>query len=363
MSLSVGRLPKLLNKCASSSLAILLAFTGYASIEAAEITISKRSDDDQSIITISGEIVEGDDDKFLALARKAPNSLVSLKSPGGLIEPAMEIGRMVWFNDMGTFVTEGECASACGLIWLAGNPRAISTNGKVGFHAVYTEPSKMMAKESSSGNALVGAYLSSLKLGSKVIEYATEASPRSMKWLNEADAEEIGLEVLFLDREFKAVDDYNAAVQRTVKARGKADRQVVDLYTSASRLGFAGAQNNLGDLYETGNGVNQDIPTAIYWYTRAAERGEPTAYYSLSSVLGKSADPDVLVEALKFAILANTHLPDGSNKAGALELVKDISDRIPPSYRMIALELAKKWVPLYQESSLLSDDPTPKTSQ
>lgn len=347
------------NKAACLSLAAIFAITPIAKNRAAEITISKPSNDGQPIITISGDIVEGDQDKFLTLARKVPNSIVSLKSPGGLIEPAMEIGRMVWFNNMTTFVVDGECASACGLIWLAGIPRVISTNGKVGFHSVYTQPTKIIAKESSSGNALVGAYLNSLKLDSKVIEYATEASPRSMKWLTEADAEAMGLKVLFLDRELKAVDDYDAAVQRSVKAGGKADRQVVELYTSAARLGFAGAQNNLGDIYENGNGVTKDIPTAIYWYTRSAERGEPTAYYSLSSILGKSEDPAVLVEALKFAILANTHLPDGSNKDGALKLVKDISDRIPPSYRIIALELAKKWVPLYQEKLLISDDPTP----
>lgn len=350
-------------RCIGNAALVALVLTcsllPLASVEAAEITISKRSGDDQSIITISGEIVEGDQDKFLTLARKAPDSIVSLRSPGGLIDPAMEIGRMIWFSDMGTFIEEGECASACGLIWLAGNPRAISTNGKVGFHSVYTETTKMLSKESSSGNALVGAYLGSLKLGSKVIEYATEASPRSMKWLTEADAKAIDLSVLFLDREFKAVDDYNEAVARIVKAKGKADQQAIDLYTSASRLGFAGAQNNLGDLYETGNGVPKDLQTAVFWYTRSAERGEPTAYFSLSAILGNSQDPAVLVEALKFAILANTHLPEGSNKVGALELVKNISDRIPPSYRMIALELAKKWVPLYQETALISDDPTP----
>ena len=354
-----GKLQRLTSKPPCYWLAAFLLVFLPVQLNAAEITVSKRESDDQSIITLVGEIVEGDQERFMELARKAPDSIVFLQSAGGLISPAMEIGRMIWFNDMGTLVAEGECASACGLIWLAGNPRAISTGGKVGFHSVYVETSKLTTKQSSSGNALVGAYLSNLKLGSKVIEYATDASPRSMKWLTETDAKAIGLEVLFLDREFRAVDEYNAAVQRTIEASGSADRQAVDLYTSASRLGFAGAQNNLGDLYETGNGVPQDFAMAVYWYTRAAERGEPTAYYSLSSILAKSQNPDVLVEALKFAILAHTNLPEGSNKAGALELIKNVSDRIPPSYRMVGLELAKKWIPLYQESSLISDDPTP----
>ncbi len=347
------------NRKLGAAIPLLLALAPQNAAFAADITISEALDDGSPIITISGEIVEGDQEKFLVLARKAPGALVSLKSPGGLIGPAMDIGRIIWFNDMTTYVHDAECASACGLIWLAGSTRAISTGGRVGFHSVYYSPSKNNTKESSSGNALVGAYLGSLKIGSKAIAYVTEASPRTMKWLSEPDAKAIDLRVLFLDKEYKAVDEYNAAVERVVKAGGQADPTAVELYTSAARLGFAGAQNNLGDLFENGNGVQPDSAAAAYWYTRSAERGEPTAYLSLSALLSKSGDPEILIEALKFAILATSKLPDGANKSAAVEILRSVSDRLPASSRVVAMEQAKKWVPLYQEDKLISDDPTP----
>ena len=81
-------------------------------------------------------------------------------------------------------------------------------------------------------------------------------------------------------------------------------------YQTSADLGFAGAQNNLGDHYERGEVVPQSDVGAVYWYTRAAERGEPTAYLGLASVLGNSdAGDDVLIEALKYAFLAKELLP------------------------------------------------------
>lgn len=335
---------------------VLLCLSGN-SARAAEVSIGTRGSSNTPVISIVGEIVEGDDEKFRVMARKAPTALVRLDSPGGLIDPAMEIGRIIWYNDMGTFVEDAECASACGLIWLAGQPRALSKNGKVGFHSVYHTASKTSVVQSSSGNALVGAYLNSLKLNAKVVEYVTSTSPSDMRWLTEVDAQAIGLDAFFVDREYRAGDDYEAGFSRISAMRGKADDRAVELYYSAARLGFAGAQNNLGDLYENGNGVQKDLISAAFWYSRSAERGEPTAYLSLASLLSASADPNVLVEALMFAILAGERLPDGRNKASALELTRGLTDRLPPSLRQLAMDLAKKWVPLYQETRLLGDAP------
>jgi hypothetical protein len=308
---------------------------------------------------VEGEIVDGDQIKFRDLAKKIPNAIVSLKSSGGLIEPALEIGRMVWFNGMATYVEEADCASACGLIWLAGYPRVVSTNGRVGFHAVHYRNLKSLTKESSVGNALVGAYLSNLGLGKRVIEYATAENPKSMRWLTEDDAKNIGLEALFLDREFRAIDLFNAGIQHIMKSQGKVDQTAVEFYLQSSRMGFAGAQNNLGDLYETANGVAQSDLAAVHWYTRAAERGEPTAYYSLAAMLAKSEDIEVLIDALKFAILGVDNLPEGSNKEGAFTTLREISSRLPLSAREKAQQLSDAWRPLYQESALLSDDPSP----
>jgi len=321
--------------------------------------VSTSDSDGSPIISISGEIVEGDQDKFRNFVRKAPKALVFLDSPGGLIQPAIDIGKIIYYNEMTTIVEDADCASACGLIWLAGETRVILPNGRVGFHAVYFSQSKLQQTVSSSGNALVGAYLGELKFNAKIIEYATEASPKSMKWLTESDAKEINLKALFLDKKDKAINAHNAAIVSVTKSGGDATPEVVDNYTLAARYGFAGSQNNLGDLYETGNGVAKSLSAAVYWYTRAAERGEPTAYFSLGSILAESDDVSVLIEALKFSVLAHTKLPEGANKSAALALIKNLSDRMPTSARLVSLQLVKEWAPLFQETVLMSDDPTP----
>lgn len=130
------------------------------------------------------------------------------------------------------------------------------------------------------------------------------------------------------------------------------------LYLEAAHLGFAGAQNNLGDLYERGISITQSDVSAVYWYTRAAERGEPTAYLSLATILSRVAsDEATLVEAFKFSILARLMLPDGGNKDLAQLLQGMLMERLSEQARDTAYELVKAWEPLFQEEFLIGDSP------
>ena len=45
--------------------------------------------------------------------------------------------------------------------------------------------------------------------------------------------------------------------------------------------GDASAQNNLGYMYDAGNGVSQDFEEAAKWYRKAAEQGEAFAQFNL----------------------------------------------------------------------------------
>ncbi len=135
----------------------------------------------------------------------------------------------------------------------------------------------------------------------------------------------------------------------------------VELYRQNGDAGFAGSQNNLGDLYEQGQGVDQNPAYATYWYTRAAERGEPTAYLSLAQVLSSNSDEvDVLVDAAKFAILAVDCLPNGRNKDAANRIAERLADQLSTQDWSRSYDLAKAFRPLYQEPRLLSDIPAPR---
>lgn len=328
---------------------------------AAEITANHVSDGNYVEISIKGEISDGDDILFAKMTRMIPASQgwVILDSAGGKVYPALEIAKIISVKNFGTVVENASCASACGLIWLASRSPTLGKNGKVGFHGAYTPTSQINNESTRVGNALIGAYLARLELSEQTIRYITEASPSRMVWLTELDAMQIGLtNVRFTERRIVSIEHYNEAV--VLEGReGATSAAALALYQSSADEGFAGAQNNLGDRYENGTGVIQNKMLAAYWYTRAAERGEPTAYYSLSFLLAGEKDTSSLIEAMKYAILATKYLEPGNNRDGAIALLNDLTNRLPPSRRDHAHKLAERWVPLHLETAIISDDPTP----
>jgi len=52
-------------------------------------------------------------------------------------------------------------------------------------------------------------------------------------------------------------------------------------YRKAADQGYAPAQNNLGVLYDVGHGVPQDYAQAAYWYRKAADQGYAPAQINL----------------------------------------------------------------------------------
>jgi TPR repeat protein len=65
-------------------------------------------------------------------------------------------------------------------------------------------------------------------------------------------------------------------------------------YKKAAEAGHAKAQNNLGYLYESGEGLAQDSAESLIWYTKAAEQGVVEAQHNLGFMyetgLGVQAD-------------------------------------------------------------------------
>ena len=48
--------------------------------------------------------------------------------------------------------------------------------------------------------------------------------------------------------------------------------------------GDAGAQNNLGNMYDSGEGVAENDAEAVKWYRLAADQGEAAAQYNLAGM-------------------------------------------------------------------------------
>jgi hypothetical protein len=182
-------------RIAFAALAILIACANliFTEVSAAEFRKNSLPDGSGAVIAVVGDLEAGDDKKFVDLALGTQTALVVFESPGGNLIAGIEIGKAVHLKGFGTLVPDGvQCASACALAWPGGRVRFMGETGRVGFHAAYTS-SDGRASVSSSGNALVGAYLNQLGLPEPAILYIAGAPPDDMQWLSFADALRFGM--------------------------------------------------------------------------------------------------------------------------------------------------------------------------
>jgi len=340
----------------------LLSVAPLAPATAADISVVPGTDGRSARILLKGSFEDGDDKKFKHLALDLDDAVVVLQSPGGMLGPALEIGRAIHFKGFGTTVINSNCASSCALVWLAGRPRSMTREANMGFHSASETGKDGEPERSNVGNALIGAYLNSLGLSDDVVAFVTSAGPDVVNRLTRAEANALNLPVVItskFDNRQEAYARHNQALKERGGDTPDLSASVRD-YRFAAEAGYAGSQNNLGDYYETGEGVPQNEKFAVYWYARAAERGEPTAYLSLSTLLPKgTSDPAVLVEALKFAILAADNLPEGKNHADAVAHRQTLRAQMSAADQKHAELLAERWEPLFQEPRLMGDRPGP----
>ncbi len=91
-----------------------------------------------------------------------------------------------------------------------------------------------------------------------------------------------------IDRLRQAADQGDAEAQNklgymyfTGEGVAKNDQEAVKWFRKAAEQGHAKAQFNLGLSYSKGEGVQEDDQKAIMWYQKAAEQGIPSAQYNL----------------------------------------------------------------------------------
>ena len=172
--------------------ALALAASGLATPAAAAVEHATLARGIEAIV-ITGDIRDGDDTRFGALSQRYPRAVVYLESAGGSLQPAIEIGKLLHARRHATAVLDGStCTSACALIWLAGTPRYLGPEARLGFHASYYDAGGRLV-ETGVGNAMVGHYLAQLDLPEDAAVFATIASPYEINWLNAANSGEAGI--------------------------------------------------------------------------------------------------------------------------------------------------------------------------
>lgn len=172
-------------------LAALLLQAGPAT--AAEITRA-RNPDGSALLRLSGVILPGDEAKLSAALAEEPRARgIELASLGGNVEAALAAGNLVRQAGLRTSVAaHAICASACGLVWLAGTTRVLGPEAHVGLHAAYLHRHGVDV-ETGAANALIGAYLGRLGFDDRAIVYLTSAAPDEMTWILPADRQRYGI--------------------------------------------------------------------------------------------------------------------------------------------------------------------------
>jgi hypothetical protein len=181
-------------RVALAALTLLIATVTGATTSTAKAEITYQLIDGVNAIFITNDIVAGDNARFRKIAHAITGrTAVFLKSNGGALYEALGIGESIRGHGYPTVVAADDtCASSCALIWLGGATRYISPSARIGFHAAYTGDGANI-KETSVGNAIVGAYLNEMKLSIDVVMFATSAPPDQIRWLRPDDAKKVGI--------------------------------------------------------------------------------------------------------------------------------------------------------------------------
>lgn len=164
----------------------------------------------QMVILVTGEIVQGDIQRMrqalLAgidqslntnFGQCSPHITVLLNSPGGVLYPSLEIGRMIRSAGAST-VAVTQCASACHAIWSAGVSRYVVAGSQLAIHYPYREGNtKEPAFDAFSD--LVNYYRHMGATAELALDIAASA-PNRLKFLSLNDAKRHGLAFATIDQ-------------------------------------------------------------------------------------------------------------------------------------------------------------------
>jgi len=177
-----------------SILAALLVAT--TSAHSAQIEFfPKENPNGRDMISVSGELVSGDETKFIQLAVKLNHALILFEdSPGGNAQVGLDIGRFIRLKNFDTMAF-GNCYSSCAIAWAGGVTRHVARSATIGFHNIYFP--NLGNVPSAGGNAQYGAYLNSVGFGIDAIRWAAEKGANDINILTPTNANALGIHAVF----------------------------------------------------------------------------------------------------------------------------------------------------------------------
>jgi hypothetical protein len=174
----------------------VIVFAGATSALAADVKSSALKDG-RIIISISGEIAPGDLDAFKAAVKSANDAgklvtSIRLNSSGGNLLEGVKLTEAVRFAKMATNVGQNAtCASACFLIFAAGETKYANYTAQIGVHGASDKTGEETVQ---SGAATVSMARVAKELGvpPAIIGRMVVTPPSEMVWLSPTDLQSMG---------------------------------------------------------------------------------------------------------------------------------------------------------------------------
>jgi len=143
-------------------------------------------------LKLQGTIAPGSAETFAEeIARLAEYiETVSLDSPGGVVQEALAMGRLIRETGLNTHVGDGAlCASSCPLIFAGGMDRVAAEKAVIGVHQIFSGPQTTRinaAQEISNAQvttAEISRYLSDMEIDPALWLHALETPPDRLYYL------------------------------------------------------------------------------------------------------------------------------------------------------------------------------------
>lgn len=180
-----------------SVLRLIVATTvAFSGASAATLT-SSVSKEGKAIITLSGEIAEGDSETLRGLIKSANDSGrrvsgLRLNSPGGNLAEGVKLADIVRYAKTSTVVGNGaRCASACFIVFAAGSAKYASHTAWVGVHGA-SDKSGEETTASGAATVSMARVVKELGVPSSIIGKMVVTPPDEIVWLNPDELRSMG---------------------------------------------------------------------------------------------------------------------------------------------------------------------------
>ena len=158
-------------------------------------------------ILLNGRFEAGDAVRFEGFLEglEADLPAIVLNSPGGVVDEALSIGRVIRDRELDTAVLSGMyCVSSCPYVLAGGVERTVSRNATVGLHQHYFNAPKFLpvyfaVEDIQFGQGQTMRFLVDMGIGAEVMIYSLNTPPQDIYVLVEEELVDTRLATVMID--------------------------------------------------------------------------------------------------------------------------------------------------------------------